>query len=47
MINLIIGAVSVALDAEFGDGYSIYAEEVPQNMERPCFFISSIHSDSA
>lgn len=47
MINLIIGAASVALDAEFGDGYSIYAEEVPQNLERPCFFITSIHSDSA
>lgn len=46
MINLIIGAVSAALDAEFGDGYSIYAEGVPQNLERPCFFISSIHSDS-
>lgn len=46
MINLIIGAVSAALDAEFGDGYSIYAEEVPQDLECPCFFISCIHSDS-
>jgi len=46
VINLIIEAVSAALDTEFGDGYSIYAEEVPQNLERPCFFVSSMLADS-
>lgn len=46
MINLIIGAVSAALDAEFGDSCSIYTEGVPQNLETPCFFISCINSES-
>lgn len=45
MINSIIEAISIALDDEFGNDYSIYAEEVPQNLERPCFFISSLNSD--
>lgn len=47
MINAIIEAVSIALDAEFGDGYSIYAEEVPHGLEIPCFFISCISSESS
>ncbi len=44
MINEIIEAVSIALNAEFGEGYSIYAEEAPQNLETPCFFISCINT---
>lgn len=47
MINGIIEAVSLALDAEFGEAYSIYAEETPQSLEEPCFFISCVNSESA
>lgn len=46
MINFIIGAVGAALDIEFGDSYSIYAGEVPQNLETPCFFVFCLYSES-
>lgn len=44
MINSIIRAISIALYAEFGDGYKIYAEDVEQGLVEPCFFISCIGS---
>lgn len=43
MINSIIAAISQALNAEFGDGYNIYTEEVKQGLSEPCFFISCIN----
>lgn len=43
MINKMIESISVALDAEFGDGYKIYAEEVRQGLKVPCFFIYCIN----
>ena len=43
MINSIIAAVSVALNAEFGNEYTIYTEEVKQGLEEPCFFIACIN----
>ena len=46
MIHAIMEAMGIALDAQFGDTCAIYAEEVPQNLERPCFFLSCIHADS-
>lgn len=42
MINSIIRAISIALNAEFGSGYTIYAEDVEQGLKEPCFFISCI-----
>ena len=41
MINAIIEAVSVTLDAEFG--YEIYMEEIKQDLKEPCFFITCIN----
>ena len=43
MINSIITAISVALNAEFGNEYTIYTEEVKQGLEEPCFFIAFIN----
>lgn len=42
MINLIIGAVSASLYAEFGAAYKIYAEDVEQGLSEPCFFVSCV-----
>lgn len=39
MISKIVGAISHALNAEFGDNYKIYTEGIEQEMENPCFFI--------
>ena len=39
MINDIISGIATALDAEFGDGYTIYAEYVEQGFNAPCFYI--------
>ena len=39
MINTIMEAISVALDAEFGDGYETYIEEISQDMDGHAFFI--------
>lgn len=33
MINATMEAISIALDAEFGDGYECYIEEMSQDME--------------
>lgn len=43
MINSVIYGISAALDAEFGSSYRIYMEEVKQDLEEPCFFISCIN----
>ena len=43
MIQSIIEAISISLDAEFGEGYSIYREEKLQGLKEPCFFILCIH----
>ena len=39
MINTIMEAISIALDAEFGDGYETYIEEMSQDMDGHAFFI--------
>ena len=39
MLNTIMEAISVALDAEFGDGYETYIEEMSQDMDGHAFFI--------
>ena len=43
MINKIIDAISISIDAEFGDQYKIYTEEVKQGLDEPCFFILCIN----
>lgn len=42
-VNSIIEAVGAALNKEFGGNYTIYAEEIKQGFETPCFFISCIN----
>ena len=43
MINDVIKAISIALNAEFGPDYEIYGEEIRQGLEEPCFFISTLN----
>lgn len=43
MINSIIEAISIALNAEFGDEYRIYADNIEQGLTEPCFFISCVN----
>ena len=47
MTNKIIDAISVSLNEEFGDGYEIHMEEMQQDLEEPCFFISSLEPTSS
>lgn len=42
-VNLIIEAIAAALGGEFGEEYTVYAEEVKQGLSEPCFFISCIN----
>ena len=42
MVNKVIAAVSNSLYDEFGKDYRIYADNVEQNLVRPCFFINVI-----
>lgn len=46
MINSIIEAISVSLNAEFGDDYEIHMEEIKQGLKEPCFFISCVKPDN-
>lgn len=41
MINSIIAAISVALNAEFG--YENHMEEIKQDLVEPCFFIQCVN----
>lgn len=43
MINSIIEGISISLNAEFGDDFTIYTESVEQGLKEPCFFISCIN----
>ena len=39
MITAIIDALSIAINAEFGENYEIYTESVEQGFSEPCFSI--------
>lgn len=43
MIREIIESISAAISAEFGDGYTNYADAVEQGLKNPCFFISCVN----
>lgn len=44
MINSIIEAISIALNAEFTDKeISVHMEEIKQDLKEPCFFISCLN----
>ena len=42
MVEDVISAVSNALYSEFGNDYRIYADNIEQNLVRPCFFINVV-----
>jgi hypothetical protein len=42
VVSNVISAVSNALYEEFGEQYRIYADNVEQNLTRPCFFINIV-----
>jgi len=42
MVSDVISAVSNSLYEEFGKEYRLYADNVEQNLVRPCFFINVI-----
>lgn len=42
MIEKITDGILAALNAEFGDDYTLYTEEVRQGLKEPCFFVSCI-----
>lgn len=44
MINGILKAMGAALNAEFGDRYTVIMEENMQELNEPCFFISCINT---
>ncbi len=44
MVKEVLDGISIKLNAIFGDGVQIYAdEEVVQDMQRPCFFIAVLN----
>lgn len=43
MINSIVEAISISLNAEFGDEYTTYTESVEQGLKEPCFFVFCIN----
>ncbi len=42
MIHAVLKGISDALSLEFG--YGVYIEEIPQDLQEPCFFISCVQS---
>ncbi len=43
MINNITESISISLDAEFGEDYTIMREMNKQDLQEPCFFIACIN----
>lgn len=43
MINKITESISISLDAEFGEEYTIMREANKQDLKEPCFFIACIN----
>jgi hypothetical protein len=43
MINEIVKGISRALYETFGDEYTIYKDDVPQDFNEPCFMIVYLH----
>lgn len=46
MINSIIEGISIALNTEFGERYTIYTGSVEQGLKEPCFFIFCLNPTS-
>lgn len=46
MTNEIVKGISRALYGAFGDEYTIYKEDVPQNFTEPCFSIVHVRGES-
>lgn len=44
MTNSVVKGIAQALDAEFGENYTIYTESIKQGFNEPCFFISLVSS---
>lgn len=44
LINTILEAIAVTLQAEFGDGYEVLLEEKKENMLKPCFLLQCTNS---
>lgn len=42
MVDEVISAVSNSLYKEFGSNYKLYADNIEQDMTRPCFFLNII-----
>lgn len=42
MVNSLIIAISIKLNATFGDGFRVYKDDVEQGLQEPCFFISTL-----
>lgn len=47
MVNKIITGISQTLDSIFGEGYEIYTEEVKQDFQEPCFFVTLLSLDQS
>lgn len=47
MITDIMHGIAAKLHQDYGDGYTIYIENVPQGFKEPCFSIQHIQSDTA
>ena len=45
MINRLIESISISLNDEFGDGYTIYTDSVKQGLKEPCFFIFCLNPE--
>ena len=42
MINDIINKMGKSINGEFGEDYTIYSENMPQDFNTPCFFIECV-----
>ena len=45
VINNVVAGISQKLGEIFGDKYTVYDNEVPQGMTKPCFFINWIDGE--
>lgn len=46
MIEKVKKAITNAIYAEFGEEYNVYTEEVEQDLQESCFFVSSLKAEN-
>ena len=44
MVQLLTESIAIAIEAAFGEGFTIYQESIEQDLKEPCFFVQCLEA---